>query len=868
MAAFDKYEIKDLFKDTGVLPPSKFMNLIDGLWRPNLWLYNEQLLSENDLEKVNPEDENYDARYLYEPNSFLTAGDEDIYSWSQAYGYGHVVRANFAQVFGHANQANGMFETVMGSYATKSEAQTAKEWVVTDRLWTLGNGYDDDNRSDALTIYKSGFGVWDNAIAIGLYSHGGVEPIDGSIQFLLDSSEGYLQVYYNSQWNDLTIGSHTAVEKFIELYDCPTNYADRYALISDAENSQIIYSTVHGAAPKWFFVDQGCPNPQWDPEILINGDFAAGDTGWTVPAGWSTETGAAVHTAGNTGALTQEVEGSTLSGTYKLEIVTSGITAGTITITVHAAVNDAQLGETYVIGASNQGAGLCLFELAARDNYIIKITPSTAFNGTIDDCSFKKGHLGNSIPQIRGYTFNHTNVGPFEVAWRNNDLYIGRNAGYHGGLGVGGVVAVTPDGMTTVTGGYNITALGHTVGNGITNEHDLILIGTGVTVDTEQNNWLKIGIGSNEILEGDLSNLDLFPKGNLKVYKNITVHQEDETYLYALPDAVTLVPGRILQVQDATPNGKLRWSPFALPVALPETTGKLIKVNVDGTSEYIEVPAASHNPVTIAEGSTAYLGLADQVLSIDLSSFAGTCKWVYDAVEQDLTYTETLGYGHVGINVTDPLFCLDIEESFRVDDGRGFHFRFDMQGAFIIQPATYIRNSSLFEIQQLHATESGRLLVMKQHAEGDYLSLWKYNGSTYVQKFKINHLGVMTSSGVTYPSAVPSANGQVILGNTDGTTSWGSPSASVPGTETLTYAASVAINWNGNTTATLAITGACELAFGTPANYVKRLLVTGNYSLTLPAGAKLISGTYDGAKDNIIDLIPAGSSVYVVISNA
>jgi hypothetical protein len=31
----------------------------------------------------------------------------------------------------------------------------------------------------------------------------------------------------------------------------------------------------------------------------------------------------------------------------------------------------------------------------------------------------------------------------------------------------------------------------------------------------------------------------------------------------------------------------------------------------------------------------------------------------------------------------------------------------------------------------------------------------------------------MTSSGVTYPSAVPSANGQTIIGNTDGTTSWG-----------------------------------------------------------------------------------------------
>jgi hypothetical protein len=88
----------------------------------------------------------------------------------------------------------------------------------------------------------------------------------------------------------------------------------------------------------------------------------------------------------------------------------------------------------------------------------------------------------------------------------------------------------------------------------------------------------------------------------------------------------------------------------------------------------------------------------------------------------------------------------------------------------------------------------------------------------------------------------------------------------VPGTETLS-GTSVTVSWNGNTTATLTLTGATRLTFGTPSNYVKRLFVTGDYSLTLPASAEVLSGDYAGTKTNIIDLIPApGGTVYVTIN--
>lgn len=95
---------------------------------------------------------------------------------------------------------------------------------------------------------------------------------------------------------------------------------------------------------------------------------------------------------------------------------------------------------------------------------------------------------------------------------------------------------------------------------------------------------------------------------------------------------------------------------------------------------------------------------------------------------------------------------------------------------------------------------------------------------------------------------------------------WAAAQPQIPGTETLS-GTSVTVNWNGKTAASLTLTGATTITFGTPANYVKRLFVSGDYLLTLPAAAEVLSGEYDGTKTNIIDLIPApNGTVYVTIN--
>ena len=149
-----------------------------------------------------------------------------------------------------------------------------------------------------------------------------------------------------------------------------------------------------------------------------------------------------------------------------------------------------------------------------------------------------------------------------------------------------------------------------------------------------------------------------------------------------------------------------------------------------------------------------------------------------------------------------------------------------------------------------------------------------------VQSLSILGAQLIDQYGRIYPTAVADAeapNNSIFRNITTDVLKYKDPSGTVydlteigggvPGTEALTYAASVAINWNGNTTKSLTITGACELTFGTPANYVVRVEIQGNYGLTLPATVVKVTGTYAGTGLNIIDFVPTTGGVWAYIDN-
>ena len=195
-----------MFADLKGLSPAKFSRLIDALWRDYLQLYAENKLAYPDLHLIDDTDPDYDDRYLYVRTNFTNGEGELVNSWSTAQGYGHQILADFSQVFGFFNYALSQFETVMGSFAQLpdmvNDPQLAKGWQDTDRHFTLGNGKDDSDRSNALIIYKSGLAEWFNATVFGKYKHENdgvpVLPKDGTLQF---TPENDFEYWKNGQWN-------------------------------------------------------------------------------------------------------------------------------------------------------------------------------------------------------------------------------------------------------------------------------------------------------------------------------------------------------------------------------------------------------------------------------------------------------------------------------------------------------------------------------------------------------------------------------------------------------------------------------------------------------------------------------------------
>lgn len=70
------------------------------------------------------------------------------------------VFATFSSIInGSNNTTYGYGEVVGGIFATEDNTQNPSTFVLTDRIFTIGNGIDSDNRSDALRIYKNGLGL-------------------------------------------------------------------------------------------------------------------------------------------------------------------------------------------------------------------------------------------------------------------------------------------------------------------------------------------------------------------------------------------------------------------------------------------------------------------------------------------------------------------------------------------------------------------------------------------------------------------------------------------------------------------------------------------------------------------------------------
>ncbi len=113
--------------------------------------------------------------------------------------------------------------------------------------------------------------------------------------------------------------------------------------------------------------------PTADIAYVTNGDFTGSATGWTLTAGWAYGSNAVAHTAGTT-TLTQSSMNVTIGGVYTVTYTITGMSAGTVTVSIGGAA-----------GTARSANGTYIQALTATTTGTLTFTPTTTFNGTIDD---------------------------------------------------------------------------------------------------------------------------------------------------------------------------------------------------------------------------------------------------------------------------------------------------------------------------------------------------------------------------------------------------------------------------------------------------------------------------------------------------
>lgn len=624
----NRNNIKKLFRDLSSNSPAKMSKLIDGLWRDPLFLYNEQKLSVYDRNKADLTHLDYNPLYVYAASSFREADGTQAASYATANGFGHKVRADFAQVHGYGNEAFSFFETIMGPHGTIAANQTPDEWIPTDRLFTIANGPDPLNRSDALNVYKSGYAEFHNAIVPGAYNHSadGITqetPLPGSFQYT--EAAGF-EGYHNGAWinfaaaadmhNPVTIaddGSQLVlsltdqelsidlsnyaeyadiVDTFIELYDTPNTYDNfhQHGLIVSSDYDRVVYSSIFGSHPDYFWIKRSCPDVQSYEDIIINGTFDIDLSGWT-STGWTYNAGTALHTPGNVSPLQQYWSPFAVNN-KKLIFEISGLTAGSITVTLTGSPETATI--------STNGTHTVYFSSDYRPYAYLDFVPTSDFDGAIDNVQLipqSEGSAGNA--QIVGFDSSDREIA-YQVRWSGNSLYVGNGAGAEAiandnvtpNYGALNNAVFAPYGAANIVYGSDNTIIGHSAGNGIVNSNGSTLIGYGANNPADVDNYVNLA----DVLYGLPSDMNF--AGNITLNKGeaseirfpasgavtgglmqITVsHQLDYIYPY-IDHLLTLgSAGQMPVVVDTEGVKSIAWADA--PGGLPDgTNGDIIYYN-------------------------------------------------------------------------------------------------------------------------------------------------------------------------------------------------------------------------------------------------------------------------------------------------
>jgi hypothetical protein len=199
--------------------------------------------------------------------------------------------------------------------------------------------------------------------------------------------------------------------------------------------------------------------------LLTNGDFATDLSSWTAGAGWSWSSGTALHTAGNTATLTQGVA-VTSDQQYQAEVTISGRTAGTVTASFPGSPESASL--------STNATHTFTFRAASTSTINLTFTPTTDFDGALDDVSFKlitpastydlavydsTGARSGATITAGLASLNNSNIGVGAGRYNttgSNNVNQGYQAGYNNTTGSSNINQGYQTGYSNTTGTANV----------------------------------------------------------------------------------------------------------------------------------------------------------------------------------------------------------------------------------------------------------------------------------------------------------------------------------------------------------------------------------------------------------------------------
>lgn len=155
-----------------------------------------------------------------------------------ATGYFNTATGWYSSTLGEGLIARSNGEFVVGMYNTDYTPTQEESWYDTDRVFVVGVGYDDFNRSDAMVILKNGYtGIGTNAPSATLDIEGTVQIVDGNQgagKVLTSDASG------NATWQTASGGSGVNVENFMgQATNLNPTLLPTFAAFSTTQNTDV-----------------------------------------------------------------------------------------------------------------------------------------------------------------------------------------------------------------------------------------------------------------------------------------------------------------------------------------------------------------------------------------------------------------------------------------------------------------------------------------------------------------------------------------------------------------------------------------------------------------------------------------------------